>query len=355
MYQFAALAQEHPEELAAAQRFLMVPEYLNYLLTGRMVNEYTNATTTGMLNARTLEWDARVLDAVNAPQHIFGPVSMPGSKLGGFTDAVRPLVGFDCEVVLPATHDTGSAFLAVPARDDDAVYLSSGTWSLLGVENKEPITTEESRLRNFTNEGGYQKRFRYLKNIMGLWMIQSIRRELNGVDYVAGKGAGRERAERTIGFGELADLAREEEQRVGGAAASVVNVNDDRFLSPASMIEEIKQACRDTGQEVPETIGALMRCVYESLTRCYAETIAELSELTGHTYTSLNVVGGGCQDSYLNELTARACGIPVYAGPVEGTSLGNLVVQMIQGGEFADLQEARSAIRASFDVKTYLP
>ena len=121
------------------------------------------------------------------------------------------------------------------------------------------------------------------------------------------------------------------------------------------MIEEIKQACRDTGQEVPETIGALMRCVYESLTRCYAETIAELSELTGHTYTSLNVVGGGCQDSYLNELTARACGIPVYAGPVEGTSLGNLVVQMIQGGEFADLQEARSAIRASFDVKTYLP
>ena len=355
VYQFAALAQEHPEELAAAQRFLMVPEYLNYLLTGRMVNEYTNATTTGMLNARTLEWDARVLDAVNAPQHIFGPVSMPGSKLGGFTDAVRPLVGFDCEVVLPATHDTGSAFLAVPARDDDAVYLSSGTWSLLGVENKEPITTEESRLRNFTNEGGYQKRFRYLKNIMGLWMIQSIRRELNGVDYVAGKGAGRERAERTIGFGELADLAREEEQRVGGAAASVVNVNDDRFLSPASMIEEIKQACRDTGQEVPETIGALMRCVYESLTRCYAETIAELSELTGHTYTSLNVVGGGCQDSYLNELTARACSIPVYAGPVEGTSLGNLVVQMIQGGEFADLQEARSAIRASFDVKTYLP
>jgi len=355
IYQFAALAQEHPEELAQAKRFLMIPEYLNYLLTGKAVNEYTNATTTGMLNARTLEWDADVLEAVGAPTKIFGPVSMPGSSLGGFTDAVKQLVGFDCEVVLPATHDTGSAFLAVPAQDDQAAYLSSGTWSLLGVENEEPITTEDSRLQNFTNEGGYQRRYRYLKNIMGLWMIQSIRRELNGVDYVEGKGAGRERAERTIGFGELADPAREEERATGGAPAPRVNVNDDRFLAPESMIEEIKQACRETGQAVPESTGAVMRCVYESLTSSYAEAIAELSKLTGKTYTSLNVVGGGCQDAYLNELTARACGIPVFAGPIEGTSLGNLMVQMIQGGEFTDLQDARSAIRASFDVKTYQP
>ena len=355
IYQLAALAQEHPEELAQAERFLMIPEYLNYLLTGKMVNEYTNATTTGMLDARTMQWDADVLEAVGAPEKIFGSVSMPGSSLGGFTDAVKQLVGFDCEVVLPATHDTGSAFLAVPARDDDAVYLSSGTWSLLGVENKEPITTEASRLQNFTNEGGYQKRYRYLKNIMGLWMIQSIRRELNGIDYVEGKGEGRKRAERTIGFGELVELAREEEARVNGAPAPRVNANDDRFLAPESMIEEIKQACRDTGQEVPETTGALMRCVYESLTACYAEAIAELSKLTGKTYTSINVVGGGCQDAYLNDQTARACGLPVYAGPIEGTSLGNLIVQMIQGGEFSDLQAARAAIRKSFDVQTHLP
>lgn len=355
VYQLAALAQEHPEELAQAERFLMIPEYLNYLLTGKMVNEYTNATTTGLLNARTMEWDADVLEAVGAPARIFGPVSMPGSSLGGFTDAVKPLVGFDCDVVLPATHDTGSAFLAVPARDDQAVYLSSGTWSLLGVENEEPITTEASRLQNFTNEGGYQKRYRYLKNIMGLWMIQCIRRELNGIDYVEGKGAGRQRAEKTLGFGDLVDMAREEEARVNGAPAPRVNVNDDRFLAPESMIEEIRAACRDTGQEPPETIGAVMRCVYESLTSCYAEAISELSQLTGKTYTSINVVGGGCQDAYLNEQTARACGVPVYAGPVEGTSLGNLVVQMIQGGEFTDLQAARAAIRSSFDVREYLP
>ena len=355
IYQIAALAQEHPEEIAAAERFLMIPEYLNYLLTGKMVNEYTNATTTNLLNTHTFEWDADVLEALGIPVRIFGPVSMPGASLGGFSDAVKPLVGFDCQVILPATHDTGSAFLAVPARDDQAVYISSGTWSLLGVENKEPITTEESRLQNFTNEGGYQRRFRYLKNIMGLWMVQSIRRELNGINYVEGKGASRERAEHLIGFGELVDMAREEERRVNGAPAPRVNVNDERFLSPDSMIEEIKAACRDTGQEVPETTGALMRCVYESLTSCYAESIAKLSKLTGTTYTSINVVGGGCQDAYLNDCTARACGMPVFAGPVEGTSLGNLIVQMIQGGEFADLQEARAAIGKSFDIKVHLP
>ena len=355
IYQLAALAQEHPEELARAERFLMIPEYLNYLLTGKMVNEYTNATTTGMLNARTMQWDPDVLEALNVPAKIFGPVSMPGSSLGHFTDAVAQLVGYDCKVVLPATHDTGSAFLAVPAQDDDAVYLSSGTWSLLGVENKKPITTEDSRLQNFTNEGGYQKRYRYLKNIMGLWMIQSIRRELNGVDYVEGKGAGRERTEHTIGFGDLIELAREEEQKAQGVPAPRVNVNDDRFLAPESMIEEIKAACRESNQTVPETTGAVMRCVYESLTSCYADAIAELSKLTGHTYTSVNVVGGGCQDAYLNDMTARACGIPVYAGPIEGTSLGNLIVQMIQGGEFTDLQEARAAIRNSFDIKTHEP
>ncbi len=355
IYQLAALAQEHPEEIAEAERFLMIPEYLNYLLTGKAVNEYTNATTTGMLNARTLEWDQGVLAALGVPEKIFGPVSMPGSRLGGFTDAVKQLIGFDCEVILPATHDTGSAFLAVPARDDDAVYLSSGTWSLLGVENKEPITTEESRLQNFTNEGGYQRRYRFLKNIMGLWMIQSIRRELNGVDYVEGKGAGRTRADREIGFGELADLAREAERLANGVAAARINVNEERFLSPESMIDEVKRACVESGQQAPETIGEVMRCVYESLTACYAESISKLSQITGRAYTSINVVGGGCQDSYLNDLTARACNIPVYAGPVEGTSLGNLIVQMIEGGEFTDLSEARAAIRRSFDVKTHLP
>ena len=355
VYQLAALSEEHPEELAAASRFLMIPEYLNYKLSGVMANEYTNATTTNLLDARTLDWDAETLEGVGAPANIFQRVHMPGEVLGGFTDEVAARVGFNCKVMLPATHDTGSAFLAVPARDAQAVYLSSGTWSLLGVEHEGPITSDASRFQNFTNEGGYQKRFRFLKNIMGLWMIQSIRRELNGVDYVAGKGDARKKAEHEYGFGELADLAREAETCAAGAASPQVNVNDDRFLAPASMIDEIKAACRETGQQVPETIGEIMRCVYVSLTNCYAESIAELSALTGRTYTSINIVGGGCQDRYLNELTARACGIPVHAGPIEGTSLGNLVVQMIGAGEFSDLQHARDVIRESFDVETYEP
>ena len=354
VYQLAALAEEHPEELAAADRFLMVPEYLNYLLTGRMVNEYTNATTTGVLNARTRAWDEGVLAAVGAPARLFGDVAMPGTVLGGLTPAVRERVGFDCQVVLPATHDTGSAFLAVPARGDASVYLSSGTWSLLGVEHEGPITSDASRFQNFTNEGGYDLRYRFLKNIMGLWMIQSIRRELNGVDYVAGAGAARTRAAREVGFGELADAARAAEAQAT-RPAPMVNVNDDRFLSPASMIDEIKAACRETGQEVPESVGELMRCVYASLVRCYADSIAELSALTGRRYAAINIVGGGCQDRYLNELTARTCGIPVLAGPVEGTSLGNLLVQMIGAGAFEGLQQARDAIRSSFDVERYEP
>ena len=187
IYQLAALKKEHPEQIEKAQRLLMVPEYLNFVLTGKMANEYTNATTGNLVNARAKDWDWEVIDKLGLPRRIFGKLEMPSTTLGGLTSAVQATVGFDAQVVLPATHDTGSAFLAVPARDDQAVYISSGTWSLLGVENAEPITTPEAKAANFTNEGGAWYRFRFLKNIMGLWMIQSIRRELNGVDYVEGK------------------------------------------------------------------------------------------------------------------------------------------------------------------------
>lgn len=361
LYQFVALAKEAPEQLERAQRFLMIPEYFNFLLTGKKVNEYTNATTTNLLNARTKDWDEEILGACGIPARLFGKVEMPGFVLGGFTLEVQARVGFDCEVVLPATHDTGSAFLAVPARDDEAVYLSSGTWSLLGVEHEGPITADASRLQNFTNEGGYDYRFRFLKNIMGLWMIQSIRRELNGVDYVAGKVMGEEERQaleclgvepgtREFGFVDLIEAAKAAE-----GFGACVNVNDDRFLAPDSMIAEIRSACRETGQSVPATVGQLMKCVYISLSTCYAESIADLQALTGMEYTSINIVGGGCQDMFLNQLTANACGLPVLAGPIEGTSLGNLMVQMLNAGTFATLQEARDCVRESFEIKVVEP
>ena len=358
VYQLCALKKEHPEQLAAAEHFLMVPDYLNYRLTGVMANEYTNASTTALVGAISKDWDDEIINRLGLPRKIFGRISTPGTKLGNLSSAVKDYVGFDCTVVLPATHDTGSAFLAVPARDDKAVYLSSGTWSLLGVENKDPITTPASMQANFTNEGGYEYRYRYLKNIMGLWMIQSIRRELNGVSYVEGKDTHQQTDEDELspftyeaiewGFPDLIAHAKEAD-----SFEAHVNVNDDRFLAPDSMIDEIRRACFETGQDVPQTVGQLMRCVYVSLSSCYAESIAEMASLTGRTYTSINIVGGGCQDAYLNELTTRACGIPVFAGPVEGTSLGNLAVQMIADGAFPDLQSVRDAIATSFDVKRF--
>ena len=234
------------------------------------------------------------------------------------------------EVILPATHDTGSAVMAVPANDDDFIYLSSGTWSLMGIERKEADCSEKSCEYNFTNEGGYDYRFRYLKNIMGLWMIQSVRREQPV----------------KLPFQELIAMAQKEE-----SFKSTVNVNDQSFLAPESMTEAIKTYCRNTNQAVPENLGQVLQCIYNSLADSYAQTVKQIEEITGRTYKRLHIVGGGCQDQYLNKKTMEATGKEVYAGPVEGTALGNLMAQMIKGGEFATLEAARSSVAESFDIK----
>ncbi len=338
IYQLWALKKEHPEQLEKAAKFLMVPEYLNFRLTGNIVHEYTDSSTTSLLDAAKKDWDYDLIEKLGLPRRIFGKLEMPGATVGEYKGV---------KVVLPAMHDTGSAYLAVPARDDRAVYLSSGTWSLLGVENEQAITTKESCEANFTNEGGAWGRYRYLKNIMGLWMIQSIRRELNGVSYVEGKGA--EATKEALAaladyekghdysFSELSMIAR------GQAYNVIVDVNDSRFLNPDSMIGEVMKAAAETGKP-PSTVGELMQCVYISLAECYANAIKNLAEITGKVYTSVNIVGGGCQDKYLNALTAEATGLEVFTGPIEGTAIGNLIVQMIAGGEFADLAAARAAI-----------
>ena len=333
IYQLMAVKTQEPELLDQARRLLMVPEYLTYRLTGKLENEYTNATTTGLVNAETKSWDLELLDRLGYPARLFGELRQPGYRVGGFTQAVKDRVGFDCDVLFPATHDTGSAFLAVPAKEG-GVYLSSGTWSLLGTELTDPITTEESRRCNFTNEGGYQYRFRYLKNIMGLWMLQSIRREA-GPD---------------LSFDALERAAREEE-----GFPSRVDVNHSCFLAPDNMGEAVRALCRQTGQPEPGSLGELASCVYHSLAESYAASVKELSVLTGKRYTAVNVVGGGSRDGYLNQLTANATGLPVYAGPTEGTALGNLIVQMLAAGEFPDLAAARKAIRHSFEIKEVFP
>ena len=338
VYQLLALKKEHPEQLEQAVSMLMVPDYLNYLLTGKKAQEYTNATTTALVNAYTKDWDKELIGKLGLPERIFEEIRMPGTVLGNFTEEVQKETGLDIKVVLPATHDTGSAYLSVPAKDENAVFLSSGTWSLLGVENMEPVTSPESMEQNFTNEGGYDYRFRYLKNIMGLWMIQNIRREL------------KDENGNLPSFPELIEAAENAKE-----FCALVNVDDNRFLAPESMIEEVRKACADMGEPVPETAGEIMRTVYVSLADDYRRAVKALERLTGRTYTSMNIVGGGSQDMYLNQLTANASGLTVYAGPTEGTALGNLLVQMMEENEIASLQEARGIIRESFEIREVKP
>ncbi|MCM1121367.1 MAG: rhamnulokinase [Eubacterium sp.] len=345
IYQLMALKEENPTQLFGAKSLLMLPDYFHFLLTGVKKQEYTNATTSNLVNAADKEWDYPLIETLGLPKELFGPLSMPGTTVGELLPEIQEQVGFSAEVILPATHDTGSAYLAVPAQNDRSVYLSSGTWSLLGVENEVPVTTEESRKENFTNEGGAWYRYRYLKNIMGLWMIQSIRRELNGTEYVAGHES-KYKSDREWGFG---DLAKEAQKAEG--FASVVDVNHQSFLAPESMIDAVCDYCKNTGQQIPENIGELMQCVYKSLALCYQEAITKLGSLTSHSYTDIHVVGGGCQDSYLNHMIAKTTGLSVWAGPVEGTAIGNLMIQFIANGEFADLQSARDAVKRSFDIK----
>ncbi len=242
-------------------------------------------------------------------------------------------------MILPATHDTGSAFLAVPAKDDKSVYISSGTWSLLGVELSRPNLTEASMAHNFTNEGGAWYRFRYLKNIMGLWMIQSVRRELNHVKYIKNGDENVEETTKKYSFDELVNLAKE-----SSGFTSRVDVDHHSFLSPDSMIEAVREYCEETKQPVPQSVGEVMQCIYVSLAEKYAEVIKLLEGLTGKKYTTVNIVGGGCKDTYLNELTSQKTGLPVVAGPVEGTAIGNLIVQLIAGGDFKNLEEARASL-----------
>ena len=260
------------------------------------------------------------------------PISMPGSTVGRLKKEICDMVGFDCEVILPCTHDTASAVLAVPALDDDFMYISSGTWSLMGVERKKPDCSEESRQKNFANEGGYEYRFRYLKNIMGLWMIQSVKKEYDN----------------KYSFEDFCRLAKENDDY-----PSRVDVQDKIFLAPPNMTEAIRDYCRNTNQPIPRTPGEISFVIYSSLAECYAKTAGEIEKITGKLYKRIHVVGGGANADYLNELTAHYTGKTVYAGPSEASAIGNLAAQMMKAKEFNSVEEARACISRSSDIKVY--
>ena len=331
VYQLMAVKKNNPEHMEAAETMLFIPDYFNYKLTGVKVNEYTEASTGQLLNPETKDWDYELIEMLGYNKNMLCPITKPGTKVGNFTKEVQDMVGFDCEVLLPATHDTGSAVLAVPTNDDNGIYISSGTWSLMGVERMEADCSIESMQENFTNEGGYDYRFRYLKNIMGLWMIQSVKKEIAA----------------EMSFGEICELASKE------TIPSLVDCNDDCFLAPKSMVKAVQDFCANTNQQVPQTLGEIASVIYNSLAKCYADTIRGLEKVTGKTYDRIHVVGGGANAGYLNELTAKYCKKPVHAGPTEATALGNLAVQMMYSGELGNLVEARNCIRDSFDIVVY--
>ena len=326
IYQLYSIA-ETSDDLKKAKRYLHLAEYFNFLLTGVQKNEFTVSTTTQMLNAVTRDFDGELLDALGFPRHIFEKPCMPGTPVGRLLPAVMAETGLDCEVILAPAHDTASAVMAVPT-EDPCIFISSGTWSLMGTLLPEVLSTQEGRAAGFSNEGAHDGGSRYLKNIMGLWIIQSIKRELSD----------------KYSFGELCDMA------MASDYTGKIDVNDDLFLAPESMIDAIRTYLTEHGAKAPASLGDTLRCVYHSLAQSYGETVRELEKVTGNTYDKIHIIGGGSQDAYLNALTAEYTGKTVYAGPTEATAIGNIIQQMLKTGEVRDLTSAKEAICRSFPI-----
>lgn len=331
IYQLMAVKENYPEYFQNAKSMLMIPDYFHYLLSGLKKTEYTNATTTHLISPKTKDWDRELIEMLGFPQEIFEDIVTPGTVLGSLTKEVQDEVGYDCQVVLPATHDTGSAVMAVPSNKENTLYISSGTWSLIGIERLEADCSLKSREHNFTNEGGYDYRFRYLKNIMGLWMIQFVKKEFST----------------SYSFPELCEMASRENIN------SVVDCNNSCFLAPESMIDEVKRYCRETNQKEPATDGEVAAAIYNSLAICYEKTIKEIEEQTNCSYDQIHIVGGGANAEYLNQLTTKYTGRKVVAGPTEATAVGNIMVQMMHNKEFNNLSDARNCVYKSFEINEY--
>jgi len=289
--------------LDGAADFLMLPEYLSFFLSGVKRREYTNATSTGLLNARSKTWDSEILEALQLPRRLFSrQPQQPPVILGALKPELAQQVGFSCDVVLPATHDTASAIVALPEK---GAYISSGTWSLLGAELDGPVTSAAAQKANFTNEGGAGT-IRFLKNIMGLWLVQCLKRELRDA----------------YSFAQLAEMAEREAN-----FDYCLQVNDACYLAPESVMETIAEECRQRNFPVPETPGQFAHAIYQSLAHAYAEALAELESITGRQFPALCIVGGGVNNQYLNRLTEKAIGRPVVTGSSEATALGNILMQ----------------------------
>ena len=338
LFQLFWLVENRPQWMARAKHLLFMPDLFHYFLTGVMRNEYTIASTSQLLNAKTRDWDAQVLQAAGIDSGLFSPMVMPGTVIGTLTDDIcQELAAPKAKVVAVGCHDTASAVVAVPAGEEDFIYISCGTWSLFGTELSQPILTPQSSQLNMTNEGGFGGSIRYLRNIMGLWLIQQTKRTF-------------ERRGEGVTYASL-----EQEALAAPAFRSFVDPDDDLFVKPGDMPQRVQEFCRRTAQPVPQTRGEIMRCIYESLALKYRYVYESLTEVTGKDYRAIHMVGGGTKDGFLCQLTADSCQIPVVAGPIEATVLGNIAVCLQAAGELKDLKEMRKVVGRSFEKKTFTP
>ena len=338
LYQLFYLAKYKKELLKRADKFLFMPDLLNYLLTDVKKSEYTVASTSQMLDPYKREWDKELLETVGIPTDILCDIVKPGTVIGNVTESICTELGIDsAKVVAVGGHDTASAVVSVPTTEDDFVYISCGTWSLFGTELTEPHIGEDSLEFSYTNEGGYNDTIRFLTNIMGLWLIQESRRQWI-------------KEGNELSFNDMEKMALESKP-----FQCFVDVDSPEFGKPGNIPQRIKDYCKKTGQYVPQTIGEVVRCIYESLALKYKHSFINLKNITGKDFKGIHIVGGGTKDPLLCSMCSDACNVYVSAGPIEATALGNVAVQFMSSGDIKDIKEARTIIKNSFDVKEYNP
>lgn len=338
LYQLMYLKLKEPETLERAEKMLMIPDLFAYMLTGEMHEEATIASTSNIYDANSKNWNFDLIKKLGLPEKIFADIIEPGSVYGMLSDEIcEELACEKVPVIAVATHDTASAVASVPSVDDDFVYISSGTWSLFGIESKEPIMTEAAAKSNFTNEGGFAGTIRFLKNITGLWLIQESRRQWK-----------REGTE--VGFDVL-----EKEALASEPFRCYIDVDDPLFATPGNLPRRVKEYCEKTGQYVPQNRGEIMRCIYQSLAMKYRYTYDLLKALGDREYSHINIVGGGTKDGLLCQMASNVCDCKIFAGPIEATALGNISVALYALGELADFKEIRKVVSDSTNLKIFSP
>ena len=338
LYQLLAMVLQKSPLLDVAKNFVTIPDLYNYWLSGQITNEFTNATTTQCFDPRKRNWSSTVFDAFNIPSHLFKPVTDPGSQIGTLLPGIAEETGAGAvPIFLPACHDTGSAVVAIPAGNQDFAWISSGTWSIIGVETNQPVVNDKALEFNFTNEGGAFGTWRFSKNVMGLWLIQECRREWI-------------RKGEEMSFDTLIQLAAE-----SATFLSVIDPDFSGFLHPGDMPSRIQKYCVDTNQHVPQTKGEILRVALEGIALKYRWVLEHLEELTGKQLNPIHIIGGGTKNILLNQLTADSTGCTVITGPVEATAIGNVLMQAIGLKHIRSLEDAREVVRASFEPEIYEP